>query len=940
MVNYFNIRKLFSKALYIFLFVFAFSFFMYGQCDRQRDSLILVELYNSTKGPDWIRKNNWLVFGAPIQSWYGIVVDVNGCVSEVNLNSNRLDGPIPDQIINLTELVKLNVNDNRLTIGNTTDSLPNGWSNMKKLEILNLSSNILGGPVNAELGSLTNLRVLNLSLNFFSKKLPSALGNLQNVRQILLNQNEITGSIPASFGQMQNLEELILSQNVMSGSLPSQLGNLSNLRVFSITQNQFSGVIPAEFGNMKNVQFLYMNENQLSGNIPSTLGNLTNLRELWLNNNQLSGTIPAEIAQANKLRKLLLNDNQISGNLPTFLTTLTALNALHVSKNMMTGTIPASITDLANLESLLLDNNEFTGIIPENIGLLTKLTSFQIHNNQISGFLPESLGNIPNLKRIYFQNNKLQGCFPQNYRKFCSLKLSLNTNANGYNFLGNDNLLFQGDFDEWCSSNYFVNGEFTVNSPICEGNTLMFTAIAPNLNYKWEGPNGFTSTLRNPSIPNFTALLTGTYYLTVTDFGGCTGTSSQQIDIVGAGEIMVNSPLCEGKTIQFTISPGISYEWTGPGNFTSTLQNPAIPNAVKSMEGIYKVKIKTADCTIEKEIEVVLTQIGEITEPSPTCVGSDLTLEAKGGNIYRWTGPNNFTSTSPTPVITNVSSQNAGIYKVEIRDNTGCRSEFQVSVDFIQPVVPQIDDLGSICPEGALFLLDTNQGGYSGSWQGSGVIKQDNAYYFDPAGKNGEVELVFVTDPSFTCVSSAKTNIFVHSLFVNGKELSPNTAEDNSNGAFIITCTGSGNDFDISWDGPSQGSRSLSSANSFEINNIPAGQYTLTMTNDFGCIVTDTFFVRDFYATVLVPNIVIKNGSSGINNVFAIYGKNILSYDVDVYDRWGSLAFTGKNLSANDIAQGWDVSATHFQTGVYIVYITLKLPGGEETRIENLTILE
>ena len=39
--------------------------------------------------------------------------------------------------------------------------------------------------------------------------------------------------------------------------------------------------------------------------------------------------------------------------------------------------------------------------------------------------------------------------------------------------------------------------------------------------YRWAGPNGFTSTEQNPTIPNGTALNSGTYTVTATNAGGC-----------------------------------------------------------------------------------------------------------------------------------------------------------------------------------------------------------------------------------------------------------------------------------------------------------------------------------------------------------------------------------------------------------------------------------
>jgi hypothetical protein len=66
------------------------------------------------------------------------------------------------------------------------------------------------------------------------------------------------------------------------------------------------------------------------------------------------------------------------------------------------------------------------------------------------------------------------------------------------------------------------------NSPICEGGTLNLstTYSGTGVTYNWSGPNGFHSTLQNPSILNVSGLNSGVYTIIVTDAGGCTGTNT------------------------------------------------------------------------------------------------------------------------------------------------------------------------------------------------------------------------------------------------------------------------------------------------------------------------------------------------------------------------------------------------------------------------------
>jgi hypothetical protein len=58
-------------------------------------------------------------------------------------------------------------------------------------------------------------------------------------------------------------------------------------------------------------------------------------------------------------------------------------------------------------------------------------------------------------------------------------------------------------------------------------------------------------------------------------------------------------PYGTGATIQFTAStvPGATWFWTGPSGFTSTAQNPTIPNATMAMAGTYEVRAIVDGCT-------------------------------------------------------------------------------------------------------------------------------------------------------------------------------------------------------------------------------------------------------------------------------------------------------------------------------------------------------
>jgi len=70
--------------------------------------------------------------------------------------------------------------------------------------------------------------------------------------------------------------------------------------------------------------------------------------------------------------------------------------------------------------------------------------------------------------------------------------------------------------------------------PYCAGATLsLSTPTVSGATYSWTGPNGFTSAVQNPTIPNATVINAGTYSVTVTA-AGCTSATGDTTVVVNA----------------------------------------------------------------------------------------------------------------------------------------------------------------------------------------------------------------------------------------------------------------------------------------------------------------------------------------------------------------------------------------------------------------------
>ncbi len=292
----------------------------------QRD--VLTALYESTGGPDWFDSRNWGT-SRPLSDWHGITVD-DGRVTELNLGSNGLTGPIPPELGKLTSLRELNLGFNGLT-----------------------------GPIPPELGNLTRLTELTLDFNGLTGPIPPELGNLTRLTRLLLHANDLTGPIPPELGKLTSLWGLWLSFNGLTGPIPPELGNLTSLRELKLQSNDLTGPIPPELGNLTSLRGLWLEGNHLTGPIPPELGNLTSLRGLWLERNHLTGPIPPELGNLTSLEILNLISNGLTGPIPPELGDLTHLTELDLSGNSgLAGTLSTELTGLDRLETLLAVGTE------------------------------------------------------------------------------------------------------------------------------------------------------------------------------------------------------------------------------------------------------------------------------------------------------------------------------------------------------------------------------------------------------------------------------------------------------------------------------------------------------------------------------------------------------------------------------------------------------
>ncbi|MEE9572355.1 MAG: FlgD immunoglobulin-like domain containing protein, partial [Candidatus Neomarinimicrobiota bacterium] len=355
-----------------------------------QDSLRLVNLYNSTEGPNWINSTNWLS-DLPISEWHGITFQ-DSSVNAIELPRNNLSGQLSEDIGELTNLEILNLSDNNLS-----GDLPVSFKNSVELKSIDLSHNqFSGSPVKIFI-KMGNLVSLDLSYNNFNGRIPKDLGKLGKLKILNLSNNNFQNTIPIEIFRLQELIELNLQMNSLTGSIPRQIGNCTNLQILDLSRNKLTGKIPKELGKLQYLTHrLALDHNNLSGLIPKELSLLSNLQHIWLNNNQFSGILPFEIGKMKSLRSLFIYQNNFVGPIPLTVGNLRELEIFYSQNNSFGGKVPQELWFLPKLKMLRLENNQLSGTIPGDLRILKSIQSIDLSNNRFDSIsdsiaLPTSL---------------------------------------------------------------------------------------------------------------------------------------------------------------------------------------------------------------------------------------------------------------------------------------------------------------------------------------------------------------------------------------------------------------------------------------------------------------------------------------------------------------------------------------------------------------------
>lgn len=246
------------------------------------------------------------------------------------------------------------------------EELPEWLNNLPKLTGLFLNGNSLNSlPVS--FGNLRNLKKLNLSDNLSLKMLPDSFAGLSNLTHLHLANTKLM-ELPECVRELPKLEYLDLSDNnSWLTELPRWLITLP-LKVLILS------------GNRRDKRLV---ENLIPGGYPVRFNGTSASKESKL---------------LRSLERLDLRGCNLTELRASYFGRLVYLTALDLSDNQLME-LPGSMSNLSKLRELYLSSNKFT-TLPDSIGDLSELKVLDLSNNELT-MLPQWLGKLKNLRKIY-----------------------------------------------------------------------------------------------------------------------------------------------------------------------------------------------------------------------------------------------------------------------------------------------------------------------------------------------------------------------------------------------------------------------------------------------------------------------------------------------------------------------------------------------------------
>ena len=360
------------------------------------------------------------------------------------------------------------------------------------------------------------------------------------------------------------------------------------------------------------------------------------------------------------------------------------------------------------------------------------------------------------------------------------------------------------------------------NATVCSGNTATLTATG-GVSYVW------STTATTPSITTGTA---GTYTVTATDANSCSATASGTLTVNPLPTPSVNNTsVCTGNTATLTATGGVSYQWNTLATTPSITTNTAGTYTVTATD------VNGCSATASGTVTLYALPVASVNTIPAVCTsanGMAIAIVNSGtpNYGYSWSAPGGTDDT-----LANLTS---GSYTVNVTDANGCTATATGIVSQLTPgiTVNETSQHNLSCnndASGAIYITATDLAGpgpfnFTYNWGSSGSSQ-------NLTGQQAGTYTVVVTD-QFGCTGTA-SYIITQPTPLTGSTTTVNPqCFGQSNGSATLTPSGGSPNYTYSWN-------SSPVQTTAQATNLPAGTYTVVLTDDSLCQATVTVTLID-----------------------------------------------------------------------------------------------